>query len=177
MVNSDFKVCPQCSEKNNSQFEKCWKCGFDFEKDSIKVEFSLPFASAPPSNSSKSPTIISAVSLFFLFILVGFAITVTAAHSFCEKILLIQKGVEVEGAVTSVEIDRNGPLYRPNFYQFTIQVLDPNGVAQIFENSSLTTNDYDINRTGIKNPGDKIPILYVPGTKTHRLFRKREDLK
>jgi len=35
-LRSKPKKCPQCGEKNNPSFEKCWKCGAELDKTQAK---------------------------------------------------------------------------------------------------------------------------------------------
>lgn len=34
-MESNFKICPNCGEKNNPQFEECWKCHYSSSKGTI----------------------------------------------------------------------------------------------------------------------------------------------
>lgn len=35
---SESKVCPNCNEKNNPTFQKCWKCGIDFATGKMSIQ-------------------------------------------------------------------------------------------------------------------------------------------
>ena len=173
MADSNFRVCPQCSEKNNPKFIECWKCRFDFRSGVVKVV--MP--GADPLSGRHRTTQYSRgykIQAVFWTLFLGFAITGAAAHSLYEKAILIQKGVETVGKVTSAFKYKLSGRAGGIFYNLAIQVTDPKGNAEFFENTVTSQN---FQQFGIEKPGAEIPIIYLPGGKMNRVLQKRSDLK